>query len=355
VWRRQGGKLVGSGANGSALQGTSVALSGDGDTALIGGPGDKCCEGAVWVFTRSGNMWTQQGSKLVGAGGVGGAQQGFSVSLSADGNTAIAGGPFHNFFLGAAWIFARKNGVWQQGGILRGKPRRGPPAQGASVALSGDGDTAIVGGPFDDFGAGAAWVFGRPGITAISPVAGTVDGGTRVTIVGRNLGDVTGVLFGGVPATGVTQVDSNTVLAATPPHAAGTVNVIVTTRGGPARDSAGYTYEPHSTQTVLTSSHNPSIRGQRVTFTATVTARGVTPSGSVRIMNGTQTLGTVRLRAGVAQLSTADLPVGAHAIKAFYLRNGNFDGSDGALRQRVRRVNDQFGVAAASLPAPGAR
>jgi len=75
----------------------------------------------------------------------------------------------------------------------------------------------------------------------------------------------------------------------------------------------------------------------------------------VRIMNGTQTLGTVRLRAGVAHLSTADLPAGAHAIKAFYLRNGNFDGSDGALRQRVRRVNDQLSVAVAPLRTPSAR
>jgi hypothetical protein len=355
VWRRQGGKLVGSGANGPARQGTSVALSGDGNTALIGGPGDNCCEGAVWVFTRSGNMWMQQGSKLVGAGAIGGAEQGFSVSLSADGNTAIVGGPFHNFFVGAAWIFARKNGVWQQGGTLRGKPRRGPSAQGVSVALSGDGDTAIVGGPFDDFGAGAAWVFGRPGITAISPVAGTVDGGTRVTIVGRNFGDVTGVLFGGVRATGVIKVDSNTVLATTPPHAAGAANVIVTTRSGAARDSAAYTYEGHSTRTVLTSSQNPSIRGQRVTFTATVTAGGVTPSGRVTFMNGTQTLGTAALRGGVARLSTADLPAGAHVIKAFYLRNGNFDDSHGALRQRVRRVHDQLSVAAAPLRAPGAR
>jgi len=101
------------------------------------------------------------------------------------------------------------------------------------------------------------------------------------------------------------------------------------------------------------SSVNPSIAGQRVTFTATVTAGGVTPSGRVTFMSGAQTLGTVELRGGVARLSTADLPAGAHAIKAFYLRNGNFDGSDGTLRQRVRRVNDQFGVA--SLPASGAR
>ena len=40
-------------------------------------------------FTRNGGVWTQQGDKLVGTGSVGVASQGTSVALSADGNTAI--------------------------------------------------------------------------------------------------------------------------------------------------------------------------------------------------------------------------------------------------------------------------
>jgi hypothetical protein len=336
VWRQQGGKLVGSGANGSARQGTSVAVSGDGNTALIGGPSDNCCEGAAWVFTRSGNVWTQQGNKLVGAGAIGGAEQGFSVSLSGDGNTAIVGGPFHNFFVGATWIFVRKNGVWRQGGRLHGRPARGPAAQGASVALSSDGDTAIVGGIFDNFGAGAAWVFGRPGIAAISPNTGTVAGGTRVTIVGRNFFDVTGVTFGGVPATNVITVDPTTVRATTPPHSAGAVNVVVTTRTGGSKAIDAFTYVPGATTTQLISSANPSRLRQRVTFTASVTAEGGPASGSVTFKNGSQTLGTVNLRGGVARLSTTDLPTGAHTIKAIYQRNGNFLSSRDSLLQRVR-------------------
>ena len=71
---------------------SSVALSADGDTALVGGPYDDLRTGAAWVFTGSGGAWTQQGSKLVGAGAVGNAAQGVSVALSADGNTAIVGG-----------------------------------------------------------------------------------------------------------------------------------------------------------------------------------------------------------------------------------------------------------------------
>ena len=78
------------------MQGFSVALSGDGNTAIVGGPGDNVQLGAAWVYTRSGGVWTQQGSKLVGTGAVGSAHQGISVALSADGNTAIVGGTTDN-------------------------------------------------------------------------------------------------------------------------------------------------------------------------------------------------------------------------------------------------------------------
>jgi hypothetical protein len=53
-WRRIGSrnKLVGTGAVGGAFEGRSVALSGDGNTALVGGAYDNSSTGAVWVFTR---------------------------------------------------------------------------------------------------------------------------------------------------------------------------------------------------------------------------------------------------------------------------------------------------------------
>ena len=49
-------------------------------------------------------QFTQQGPKLVGTGAVGNAFQGYSVALSADGNTAIVGGPTDNSAAGAAWV-----------------------------------------------------------------------------------------------------------------------------------------------------------------------------------------------------------------------------------------------------------
>jgi hypothetical protein len=115
---QQGPKLAG--------QGASVALSGNGNTAIVGG-------GGAAVYTRSDGVWTQQGAKLVGTGAVGDANQGYSVALSADGNTAIVGGPFDNSGAGAAWVYT---GVWtQQGAKLVGSDVVGLANQGYSVTL----------------------------------------------------------------------------------------------------------------------------------------------------------------------------------------------------------------------------
>src|SRR6516165_3024404 len=111
-WTQQGSKLVGTAAVGQSGQGVSVALSADGSTAIVGGPHDNPSTGAAWVYTRSGGIWTQQGRKLVGIGTAGSAGQGVSVALSADGNTAIVGGPHDNSFTGGAWIFTRDGTVW---------------------------------------------------------------------------------------------------------------------------------------------------------------------------------------------------------------------------------------------------
>jgi hypothetical protein len=170
VWTQQGSKLVGTGASGGnaqgAGQGSSVSLSADGNTAIVGGPGDVTfAKGATWVFTRSNGFWAQQGAKLVGTGAVGISLQGSSVALSGDGNTAIVGGPADNNDIGATWVFTRSGGVWtQQGAKLVGNDAFGQALQGSSVSLSADGNTAIVGGFGDNSMAGAAWVFVRPGL-----------------------------------------------------------------------------------------------------------------------------------------------------------------------------------------------
>ena len=169
---QQGPKLVGTAAERNQQQGTSVALSADGNTAIVGastlselglGFGTIGGAGAAWVWTRRGGIWSQQGSRLAASDASSRAVQGSSVSLSTDGNTAIIGGP-GDVDAGAAWIWIRSAGSWtQQGTKLVGTGTAGPADQGASVDLSADGNTAIVGGPHDGAGIGAAWIWTRSG------------------------------------------------------------------------------------------------------------------------------------------------------------------------------------------------
>ena len=66
-------QLTGAEEQGPGRFGWSVALSADGDTALVGAPRDDDDAGAVWVFVRSGSSWVQQGPKLTGEPSAGGA------------------------------------------------------------------------------------------------------------------------------------------------------------------------------------------------------------------------------------------------------------------------------------------
>jgi len=155
-------KLSGSGASGSSAQGSSVALSGDGLTAAVGGPSDNNFNGAVWIFTCKLGHWAQQ-TELVANNTIGPPRLGTSVALSVDGNTLLAGGPGDNNFAGAPWVFVRSNGVWSAGLKLAVNDNNGVAYLGGSVAVSADGNTALIGGRRDANFLGAAWVFTRSG------------------------------------------------------------------------------------------------------------------------------------------------------------------------------------------------
>src|ERR1039458_8104083 len=81
---QQGGKLVGTGGS----QGGAVALSADGNTAIVTCYASQPVGGAAIVFTRAGGVWSQQGAALAGTDGVYDVFQAWSVAISADGNTA---------------------------------------------------------------------------------------------------------------------------------------------------------------------------------------------------------------------------------------------------------------------------
>lgn len=83
---------------------------------------------------------------------------------------------------------------------------------------------------------------GAPTVAGVTPTTGSTNGGDTVTITGSGFTETTGVAFGGTPAAfGV--LDDGTLAAQTPAHAAGAVDVTVTTTGGSATAAGAYTYQ----------------------------------------------------------------------------------------------------------------
>jgi hypothetical protein len=106
-----------------------------------------------------------------------------------------------------------------------------------------------------------------------------------------------------------------------------------------------------STTTGLTSSANPSVFGQSVTFTATVAAVSPgagTATGTVSFFDGATLLGTGTLTTGTATLSIASLAVGSNSITAVYNADANF------LASTSSAVTQTVNLGAANTPTFGA-
>jgi hypothetical protein len=117
----------------------------------------------------------------------------------------------------------------------------------------------------------------------------------------------------------------------------GTYPFTISYAGGPGHDVV--LTSRRTATTTVTSSANPSIPGQPVPFTATVTppTGNPTPTGSVDFVDTTTNtdLGTATLSGGVATLTTSALGLGAHVIQANYGGDGTFLASSGTLTQTV--------------------
>ena len=166
TWAQVGEKLTGTIEEGKGQFGTNTAISGDGKTALVAAFQDNGGKGAVWVFTRTGSEWNHQGNRLTGGSEeVGAAEFGVSVALSADGNTALIGGQFDYPQTGAVWVFVRSQGKWTQQSKKLVAPNPKSPGGslfGSSVALSGNGYTTLIGVRGEE----AAYFFIRSGETS---------------------------------------------------------------------------------------------------------------------------------------------------------------------------------------------
>lgn len=110
--------------------------------------------------------------------------------------------------------------------------------------------------------------------------------------------------------------------------------------------SLNFTLAAVNTTTTVTSSANPSVFGQPVTFTATVSSAAGVPTGNVQFFDGATPIGgAVALNgSGIAQVTTSSLSVGNHTISASYAGAtnaciGTFNGSSGNLTGNPQVVN----------------
>ena len=129
-----------------------------------------------------------------------------------------------------------------------------------------------------------------PTLAAVSPDAGPVAGGTTVTLTGTGFRAGMQVYFGTAAATGVSVNPGGTQLTAlAPAHAAGGVDVSVTTPGGAATLGNSYTYLVAPTLTSVSPAEGPSSGGTTVTLTGSGFRAGMqvsvggTPSAVVSI------------------------------------------------------------------------
>ncbi len=211
----------------------------------------------------------------------------------------------------------------------------------------------------------------KPAATTIDNVSGTATGtGTATLMATLNSATGTGLvgkvvsftLDGAFAGTAVTDSSGVATLTGVPQSdTAGTdTGGIVASFAGDStnklsQNSGDLVVTQSSTTTTLTSSANPSVSGQSVTFTATVAAvspNSGTPTGTVNFLDGTTVIGTAEpLTAGVATFSTSSLTVATHSITAVYSGDTNFTTStSSAVSQVVNQASSTTTLTSSTNP-----
>ena len=163
------------------------------------------------------------------------------------------------------------------------------------ITVTAIGGTSAINAPADQF-----TYVDVPTVTAVSPVAGPIAGGTSVTLTGTNFVAPATVSFGGTAGTAIIVNNATTITVTAPAHAVGTVDITVTTPGGTSAVNAPadqYTYAAVPTVTSVSPNLGPIAGGTSVTiaganysgtgFSVTAVTFGGTAATSFIVNNST--------------------------------------------------------------------
>jgi uncharacterized protein (TIGR03437 family) len=204
--------------------------------------------------------------------------------------------------------------------------------------------------------------------TATALTAAPAGGTNQYSLTATVTTTVTNV---GIPAGTVTFYDNGVPLmgSTTTVGSAGTANFITVLPSGSHRLTAAFTptnslaflpstspevpisFGRSGTSMEIASSLYPSLAGQAVTFTATVTGAGAAPGGTVQFADGTQSLGSARLAGGRASVTATLTTVGVHDIFATYGGDGGNAEASARFGQRVDRVTDSLRLVSSAATA----
>jgi hypothetical protein len=200
-------KLIAS--DGAANDGFGGSVAVDGDTAVAGAPHADGGRGAVYVFSRSGDTWTQTAMLTASDAAV---DDHLGQSVAIDGDAIVAAAPSadrgNSPDIGAVYTFARTGTPTRtETGELSASDGIPGAALGWSVAI--DGDTIVAGAPYQEIGVtklqGAVYTFARGGAAARTETA-------ELTASDGAAGDSLGAAV---------AIDGDTIVAGAPSDSAG--------------------------------------------------------------------------------------------------------------------------------------
>jgi len=157
VWACGEEKVVAADGDSGDIFGHAVAISGD--RAIAGAPLDEALgfnSGAAYIFRNEGGAWVQE-QKLLAFDGATQEYYGWDVAIS--GSTAVVANPRKSGGRGALYVYTRSGAVWSLQQKITTSDAAADDELGSAIAI--EGDTIIAGAPGDDTGTGAVYVFTR--------------------------------------------------------------------------------------------------------------------------------------------------------------------------------------------------